>query len=83
MAPELFESQASQSSDIYALGIVLYSMLTGRLPFTGPNPLAIVQKQLHEPPTPPSRLNPAVSPEVEQVVLCALESHYRPAWTAE
>jgi tRNA A-37 threonylcarbamoyl transferase component Bud32 len=77
MAPELFESQASQSSDIYALGIVLYSLLTGRLPFTGPNPLTIVQKQLHEPPTPPSRLNRAVSPEVEQVVLCALEKDPR------
>ena len=77
MAPELFESQASQSSDLYALGIVLYALLTGNLPFTGPTPLAIVQKQLHEPPTPPSRLNPAVSPAVEQVVLCALEKDPR------
>lgn len=77
MAPELFENQASQSSDIYALGIVLYFMLTGTLPFTGLNPLAIVQKQLHESPTRPSQLNPAISPEVEQVVLQALEKDPR------
>lgn len=77
MAPELFENQASQSSDIYALGIVLFFMLTGKPPFTGPNPLAIVHKQLYESPTSPSQLNPAISPEVEQVVLCALEKDPR------
>lgn len=77
MAPELFENQASQGSDIYALGIVLYALLTGKLPFTGPNPLAIVQKQYNALPTPPSHLNPALSPAVEQVVLCALEKDPR------
>jgi serine/threonine protein kinase len=73
MAPELFEGPASRSSDIYALGIVLYTMLTGRLPFSGPNPLAIAAKQLHEPPIPPSRFNPSIAPSIEEVVLGALE----------
>lgn len=73
MAPELFETQATQGSDIYALGVVLYAMLIGKPPFTGPHPLAIAQKQLHEPPIPPSQINPAISPAVEQVLLCALE----------
>ncbi|HEY1353148.1 MAG TPA: serine/threonine-protein kinase [Ktedonobacteraceae bacterium] len=72
MAPELFEHQASQESDIYALGIVLYMMLTGSQPFTAPSPLATMHKQFHEQPTPPSQLNPAISPEVEQVILGAL-----------
>ncbi|HEX7736081.1 MAG TPA: serine/threonine-protein kinase [Ktedonobacteraceae bacterium] len=77
MAPELFEESASQGSDIYALGIVLYMMLTGKLPFTGPNSLAVVEKQLHEPPLPPSQLNPAIPPAVEQTVLVALEKDPR------
>lgn len=77
MAPELFENQASQCSDLYALGVVLYEMLTGKPPFTGPHPWAIVQQHHNAPPIPPSRLNPAVSPEVEQVVLHALEKEPR------
>lgn len=73
MAPELFEQQASQESDIYALGIVLYMMLTGSQPFSAPNPVATMHKQFHEQPMPPSRLNSAISSEIEQVVLGALK----------
>lgn len=73
MAPELFENQASPSSDIYALGIVLYVMLTNRLPFTAPSLLAIIQEQHNATPPLPSQFNPEVSYQVEQVVLCALE----------
>jgi len=73
MAPELLEQPASRSSDIYALGILLYEMLTGQLPFTGPTALAILQKQASAPPVPPSHLDPAISLPVEQVVLRALE----------
>jgi serine/threonine protein kinase len=72
MAPELLEQPASPSSDIYALGVLLYEMLTGQLPFTGPTALAILQKQVSAPPIPPSHFNPVISLPVEQVVLGAL-----------
>lgn len=73
MAPELCEHLVSQGGDIYALGVVLYMMLTGQQPFTASTPLATLQKHLYEHATPPSRLNAAISPVIEQVMLAALE----------
>lgn len=72
MAPELLDQPASQSSDIYALGIVLYYMLAGHLPFTAPNSVAVFQKQLHEPPPSLIEYNPTIPRPVEEVVLVAL-----------
>lgn len=72
MAPELIDKPASQSSDIYALGVVLYYMLAGHLPFTAPNPVAVFEKQLRHPPPRLSALNPAISPLIENTVFCAL-----------
>jgi serine/threonine protein kinase len=73
MAPELLEGPASPSSDIYALGIVLYQMLTGKVPFEGKTALAVLQKHAHEPPVRPSLVNPTILPAIEQVVLKAIE----------
>jgi len=73
MAPELLEEPASSSSDIYALGIVLYQMLTGRVPFEGKTALTVLQKHVQEPPVRPSLINPALVPAIEQVMLCAIE----------
>ncbi len=73
MAPELIEEPASISSDIYSLGILLYHMLTGHVPFKASNPIATCRKHLLEQPVRPSLLNPAIPYAVEQVILQTLE----------
>ena len=77
MAPELAEKPESASSDIYAVGVLLYQVLTGRLPFTGASPLAICWKHIKEQPVPPSSLNPEISPALERVILRAMHKNPR------
>lgn len=74
LSPEQAQGHAvSQQSDLYSIGVVLYEMLAGRVPFDGDSAVAIALKQIGEAPVPPSAYNAAVSPQLEQVVLCALE----------
>jgi serine/threonine protein kinase len=73
MAPELAEGPATTSSDLYALGILLYQMLTGQLPFIGETPIAVYWKQLRDKPRAPSQLNPTIPRAVEHVVMRSLE----------
>ncbi len=73
LAPELMDAPATTSSDIYALGIVLYEMVTGRVPFRASTPIGVCWKQLQEQPVRPSLLNSTVPLAIEQVILCALE----------
>jgi serine/threonine-protein kinase len=61
-----------QRSDLYSVGIVLYEMLTGRVPFTGDTPLEIAMRHLSAIPTPPSELRSDVPPDLDLVVLRAL-----------
>ena len=73
IAPELLEQPANTGSDIYALGVLLYYMLTGQVPFSGPSTLIILQQHVNSSPARPSQLNPAISLSIEGVVLTALE----------
>ncbi len=59
-------------SDVYSLGCVLYEVLTGEPPFVGDSPVAVAYQHVREDPVPPSERNPALSPELDAVVLKAL-----------
>jgi serine/threonine-protein kinase len=73
MAPEqLRGASIDQRADVYALGAVLYELLTGRLPFDGATAYDRAAHVLHAPLTPPSVLAPDVVPAIERVVLTAL-----------
>ncbi|MCV7278857.1 Stk1 family PASTA domain-containing Ser/Thr kinase [Mycolicibacterium flavescens] len=59
-------------SDVYSLGCVLYEILTGEPPFVGDSPVAVAYQHVREDPVPPSQRNPAISPELDAVVLKSL-----------
>ena len=73
MSPEQAEGRSvDQRSDIYSLGVVLYQLLTGRVPFEAKSPTQILLAHVTQPPTPPTQINPSIPRAVEAVVLRAL-----------
>jgi len=74
MAPEQVEGkEVDVRSDMYSLGIILYEMLTGRLPFEGDTPLAVAMKHKGETPRDPKELNAQIPEDLSQVILKCLE----------
>ena len=74
ISPEQVKGQrGDQRSDVYAMGIMLYEMLTGQTPFQGPNPLAVMNERLLMDAPSPRELNPQISPELEEIIYRALE----------
>ncbi len=74
MSPEQAKgSECDIRSDLYSLGVVLFRLLTGRVPFKGENLHSIIYKHIHEPPPDPARLNPSVPPALAKVCLKLLE----------
>jgi serine/threonine-protein kinase len=74
ISPEQVKGKRGDArSDIYALGVMLYEMLTGKVPFEGPNPFAVMNSRLLNHPIPPREANPEVSPEMQEIIYRALE----------
>jgi len=74
ISPEQVKGKRGDArSDIYALGVMLYELLTGKVPFTGPNAFVIMNDRLLNNPVPPRELDPAISPQLQEIIYRAME----------
>jgi beta-lactam-binding protein with PASTA domain len=81
LSPEQAQGHAvTAASDLYSIGVMLYELLAGKLPFEGDSAVAIALKHLSEQPTPISALRPDVHPALEAVVMAALAKHPAQRW---
>jgi tetratricopeptide (TPR) repeat protein len=73
LAPELALGQEFDGrADLYALGVMLYELTTGRLPFTADDPVAVISQHLYAPIVPPRARNPEIPPPLDGLILCLL-----------
>ncbi len=76
MSPEQGEGLGNDiRSDMYSLGVVFYELLTGTVPFKAKTPASLIYMHVHQPPVPPSELNPTIPEDVEAIVLRCLEKN--------
>jgi serine/threonine protein kinase len=74
MAPEQVSGRrGDQRTDIYALGMIIYEMLTGELPYSGPNVFSVMKMKTSQDPQPPTAFVPDLDPHLEEIVLHAIE----------
>lgn len=74
MAPEQIKGKRGDArTDLYSLGLILYEMATGSLPFEGESTYELMNARLLRDPRPPREVNPALTPEIEEIILHAIE----------
>jgi serine/threonine-protein kinase len=74
ISPEQVKGKRGDArSDLYAVGVMLYEMLTGKVPFRGENPFAVMNDRLLNNPIPPREIDPSISPQLQEIIYRALE----------
>src|SRR6202171_5354892 len=74
ISPEQVKGKRGDArSDLYALGVMLYEMLTGKVPFTGPSPFVIMNDRLLNNPMPPREIDPGITPQLQEIIYRAME----------
>ena len=74
ISPEQAKGQRGDArSDLYALGVMLYEMLSGKVPFSGANPFLIMNDRLLNNPVPPREVDPTITPQLQEIIYRALE----------
>jgi len=74
ISPEQVKGQRGDArSDLYAMGVMFYEMLTGKVPFSGANPFLIMNDRLLNNPVPPREVDPTITPQLQEIIYRALE----------